>query len=304
MSTPQQPHAVFKSIVVDRSGSMSSFQGKHTEMTHRMLMETQEEAGNSDVRTRVSLTTFDDRTNYPMVNIDPTRGDMLDQSQLQKMLYPRGCTRFNDTLIEEVKKLEKAAEDYRKSLPTALRRLDPLIVRIVIAITDGEDNSSRQTTEQCRNIMNDYRHSGGKAILMAANMDAERIGANYGFNSDRCITVHNSDEQAIEAGFRSVMRCERQMTQGIEVAPFSQLERNRSCPVQNFQDFDDNDLHSVPAAIADHDSTNFLPTPPQLQRNFNQQTTYSFSTPGSDGLQCRAQTVEAFPVLNENEAEV
>ena len=261
MSSESHPHAVFKSIVVDRSGSMASFQEKHIEMAYRMLMETQEEAKKSGVRTRVSLTTFDDRANYPMIFNDPNSMQMLDQSQLRQMLYPRGTTRFNDTLIEEVEKLEKATEEYRKSLPTALRRLDPLIVRIVIAITDGEDNSSQQTTEQCRNVMNDYRHSGGKAILMAANMDAERIGANYGFNSDRCITVHNSDEQAIEAGFRSIMRCERQMTQGIEVAPFTQLERTSSCPMNNTNshptNFDDDDLLPVPT----------LAMPPRLVRH-------------------------------------
>ena len=47
-----------------------------------------------------------------------------------------------------------------------------------------------------------FRNSEGEFYgvpIMAANMDAEQIGANYGFNSDRCITVHNSNEEAIEA---------------------------------------------------------------------------------------------------------
>ncbi len=253
MSIASQPHAVFKTIIVDRSGSMSSFRGKHIEMTHRMLMETQDEAEKSSVRTRVSLTTFDDRVHYPMEMIDPTQEDLLACTQLNKMLYPRGSTRFNDTLIEEVEKLEKAATDYKKSLPAALRRLDPLIVRIVIAITDGQDNVSNSSIIECRDIMKEYRRNHGTAILMAANMDAEQIGANYGFNSDRCITVHNSNEEAIEAGFRSVMRCQREISLGLDSAPFTYLERTSSCPMHNtptvFEDDDDNMSNNLPTFL-------------------------------------------------------
>ena len=104
-----QPHTVFKHIIVDRSGSMNSFRGKHIEMCQRLLMETQEESEKSGIKTYISLTTFDDRVNYPMDLADPTVEDMPDQSQLQKMLYPRGSTRFNDTLIEELEKLESHA---------------------------------------------------------------------------------------------------------------------------------------------------------------------------------------------------
>ena len=250
MSNASQPHAVFKTIIVDRSGSMNSFRGKHIEMTHRMLMETQEQAEKSGIRTRVSLTTFDDRINYPMEMIDPTQEDMLDQLQLNKMLYPRGSTRFNDTLIEEVEKLEKAAADYKKSLPIALRRLDPLIVRIVIAITDGEDNVSDNSIDRCRDIMKEYRHNNGTAILMAANMDAEKIGKDYGFNSDRCITVHNSNENAIEAGFRSVMRCQHELSLGLDSAPFTPFERTSSCPMnRNVATFDSDHEDNLPTLI-------------------------------------------------------
>ena len=284
MSFASTPHAVFKTIIVDRSGSMSSFQGKHIEMTHRMLMETQEQAEKSEVRTRISLTTFDNEVNYPMEMVDPIEDDMLDLSQLNKMLYPRSSTRFNDTLLEEVEKLEKAAEDYKKSLPVALRRLDPLIVRIVIAITDGQDNVSNSSIIECRDIMKAYRRANGTAILMAANMDAEQIGANYGFNSDRCITVHNSNEEAIEAGFRSVMRCQREISLGLDSAPFTYLERVSSCPNRNaptvFESDDESMSNNVPTLLA----------PPVLTRQHAQ----AFSANNTFG----------FTSLNENQAEV
>ena len=251
MTTHTKPTAVFKHIIVDRSGSMNSFQGKHIEMCHRMLMETQEEAEKSGIKTHISLTTFDDRVNYPMDLSDPTVEEMPDQSQLRKMLYPRGSTRFNDTLIEELEKLESHADFCRKTLPLALRRLDPLIVRILVVITDGYDNVSDNSTETCRNMMNEYRKSGGQAILMAANMDAEEVGSNYGFNSDKCITVHNSNENAIESSFRSIGRMQREMTLGLEVTPFTQIERVSSCPMgaaNNQMDFNDQ-LRTVPTLV-------------------------------------------------------
>lgn len=258
MSLASKPHAVFKHIIVDRSGSMNSFCGKHIEMCHRLLMETQEESEKTGIKTHISLTTFDDKVNYPMDLVDPTKEDMPDQSQLQKMLYPRGSTRFNDTLIEEVEKLKSHVDNYKKNLPLPLRRLDPLIVTIVIAITDGFDNVSQNSTEICRNIMNTYRKNRGQAILMTANMDAEIVGSNYGFNSDRCITVHNSDEQAIESGFNSIGRLQREMTQGMEVTPITHIERALSCPMTDPIDyFDTISQQPIPA----------LAMPPALTRN-------------------------------------
>tara|TARA_A100001015_G_C14800076_1_gene636565 strand:+ start:53 stop:712 length:660 start_codon:yes stop_codon:yes gene_type:complete len=219
-----------------------------------------------------------------MEMVDPTMEDLLACTQLNKMLYPRGSTRFNDTLIEEVEKLEKAATDYKKSLPIALRRLDPLIVRIVIAITDGQDNVSNNSVDQCRDIIKEYRRNNGTAILMAANMDAEQIGANYGFNSDRCITVHNSNEEAIEAGFRSVMRCQREISLGLDSAPFTPFERTSSCPMHsNVATFDSDHEDDVPTLLR----------PPVLQRQQAQHP-----------LVFDSNTAFAFSDFNENQAEV
>ena len=98
--------------------------------------------------------------------------------------------------------------------------------------------------------MNAYRKNGGKAILMAANMDAEIVGSNYGFNSDRCITVHNSNEEAIESGFRSIGRLQREMTLGLEVTPITHIERVSSCPMANHQiGFANVDLQTVPTLV-------------------------------------------------------
>ena len=76
--------------------------------------------------------------------------------------------------------------------------------------------------------MRKFRKSGGRAILMTANMDAEVVGGWYGFNPQKSITVHNSNEDAIETCYRAVSGMARNLTQGIDAPPFSALQRAQS----------------------------------------------------------------------------
>ena len=228
-----EPYAIFKQIVIDRSGSMSSMGDKPVEMTHRLLMETQEQAKNTGVYTRINVTTFDEDVTHFMQNVDPTVSNMPTFSELSQAMYPRGSTRFNDTLIEEIGKLKKSKETYLKSLNKEIKNLDPKITLILIVITDGQDNYSKSDINTCKQVVKDFRKNNGKAILMAANMNAEIVGSNYGFNRDRCITVHNSDEQAIESGFDAVLDSQRQISQGFDNPVFTQFQRSSSCPISN-----------------------------------------------------------------------
>jgi len=108
-------------------------------------------------------------------------------------LCPRSCTRFNDTLIEQVETLEHRKNAYLNKLSNSARKLNPDVAMVLIAITDGADNCSSKTIFETRRTMVEFRKNGGRAILMAANMDAEVIGSRYGFNPEKSITVHNCE---------------------------------------------------------------------------------------------------------------
>ena len=95
-----------------------------------------------------------------------------------------------------------------------------------------------------------FRKNGGRAILMAANMDAEEIGGWYGFNPEKSITVHNSNEQAIESCYRAVSTMARNMSQGIDV-PFTGLQR-ASSNMPSVSDDDDNDFNLTPPTLIRH----------------------------------------------------
>ncbi|RZD41417.1 MAG: hypothetical protein CXT73_05005 [Methanobacteriota archaeon] len=221
------PTKVFKTIVADRSGSMSSFGGKQYDMAEHLLQDAKKQAVDTQKSTEVTFVTFDDEPQDLMRDRDLLTEDIPIRHELEAALCPRATTKFNDTLIQEIERLLEKKAEYLASLSKDVRKLNPDVATVLIAITDGADNSSSKTVFEARRTMVEFRENGGRAILMAANMDAEIIGGRYGFNPDKAITVHNSDERAIECCYRAVSQMARNVTQGIDV-PFSPLQRNLS----------------------------------------------------------------------------
>ncbi len=244
------PSIIFKTILVDRSGSMSSFQGKQYDMVEHLLEDSKKQALETKKPTYVKLVSFDNEVNI-IIDQDISTYN-ISRPELMEKLAPRSSTRFNDTLIEEIDSLILKKDEYLKSLSKKAKALNPDVAMVLIAITDGEDNVSQHSTKGTREEMLQFRQNGGRAILMAANMDAELIGGWYGFNPEKAITVHNSNPVAIESCYRAVSNMARNMTQGLDV-PFTALQRSQSS-----QPIDDDDTLPVLA-------------PPKLVRNMARQ---------------------------------
>jgi len=258
------PVKIFKTIVADRSASMDTFNGKQYDMVEHLLQDAQKQAIETQKSTVVTLVAFDNTANDIMRDRDLLTEDIPLRQEIVDGLRPCASTRFNDTLIEEVEKLEKQKNDYLSSLQHSVRELNPDVAIVLIAITDGDDNASINGRKQTREKMLSFRKNGGRAILMAANMDAEEVGGWYGFNPEKSITVHNSNEQAIESCYRAVSSMARNMSQGID-APFTGLQRASS----NMPTVVDND--------DDDDSDLAQPRLPILRRSYNQPQLVSFS---------------------------
>jgi len=258
------PVKIFKTIVADRSASMDTFNGKQYDMVEHLLQDAQKQAIETQKSTVVTLVAFDNTANDIMRDRDLLTEDIPLRQEIVDGLRPCASTRFNDTLIEEVEKLEKQKNDYLSSLQHSVRKLNPDVAIVLIAITDGDDNASINGRKQTREKMLSFRKNGGRAILMAANMDAEEVGGWYGFNPEKSITVHNSNEQAIESCYRAVSTMARNMSQGID-APFTGLQRASS----NMPTVVDNDN--------DDDSDLAQPRMPILRRSYNQPQLVSFS---------------------------
>ncbi len=225
---PAPPVATFTHVITDRSGSMCSMNGLQIPMNKKLLDETKEMAEKTETPTFVTFTTFDDIVEHLTDNKNILDYDVPSEEELHSSLAPRGTTRFIDTVLEAIEDIEKKHEEYKKSLPRKVRALDPRIVRLINCTTDGMDNCSMNDPGDLHDAMSKFRKNGGEALLLAANMDAERIGKEFGFNSDISLTVHASDPDAIEFAFDSLRTQSQRVTSGGSAIPFTQLERQTS----------------------------------------------------------------------------
>lgn len=250
------PTIIFKTILADRSASMESFNGKQYDMVEHLLNDAKKQALETNQSTHVKFVTFDNRVTT-VIDQDISSYN-IDRDIIEDVMKPSASTRFNDTLIEQIDSLILKKENYLQSLPNKARDLKPDIAMVLIAITDGEDNVSQHSIEGTREEMLQFRQNGGRAILMAANMDAEEIGGKYGFNPEKAITVHNSNPVAIESCYRAVSTMARNLSLGIDTSftPFErassqtaplqsgtglpQLQRAMALPLQSIPDDDDN----------------------------------------------------------------
>ena len=225
---PAPPVATFTHVITDRSGSMCSMNGLQIPMNKKLLDETKEMAEKTETPTFVTFTTFDDIVEHLTDNKNILDYDVPSEEELHSSLAPRGTTRFIDTVLEAIEDIEKKHEEYKKSLPRKVRALDPRIVRLINCTTDGMDNCSMNDPGDLHDAMSKFRKNGGEALLLAANMDAERIGKEFGFNSDISLTVHASDPDAIEFAFDSLRIQSQRVTSGGSAIPFTQVERQTS----------------------------------------------------------------------------
>ena len=237
---PAPPTATFTHIITDRSGSMCSMNGLQIPMNKKLLDETKELAKKTETPTFVTFTTFDDKVEHLTDNKNILDYDVPSEEQLRSSLAPRGTTRFIDTVLEAIEDIENKHEEYKKALPRKVRASDPRIVRLINCTTDGMDNCSDHFRQDLHDAMSKFRKNGGEALLLAANMDAERIGKDYGFNSDISLTVHASDPDAIEFAFSSLRTQSQRVTSGGTAIPFTSVERQTSLAVSDDPTFDNN----------------------------------------------------------------
>ena len=222
------PMATFNKIIVDRSGSMYSMNGVQVTMNEKLLEDAHDTAKESNTPTFVTFTTFDDKVETHISNKNILTTQIPDKSELKKYLEPRGSTRFIDTILEAITDIKKEVKDYIATLPKKTRDLNPRIVKLINCTTDGYDNMSNHTANELQTAMNNFRNNGGEALLLTANMDAQEIGEQYGFNSDTSLTVHASDPDAIEYAFQCLRTTSAQVSSGGTAIPYTQLQRATS----------------------------------------------------------------------------
>lgn len=146
-------------VIADRSGSMASIRSGAIEGFNSFLTQQKALPGKANF----TLILFDDEYKVVHDRVPINDVPMLDNATF----VPRGWTALNDAIGKAV---------------TKLNVLNPK--KAVIAIlTDGEENASKEfTTEQIKNLIRGCENERKwQVAYLAANQDAFKVGATYGF---------------------------------------------------------------------------------------------------------------------------
>jgi hypothetical protein len=181
------------------------------------------------------LTTFDDKVEKPVKDV-PIHDFELDESHIT----PRGMTALYDAIGAQ------------------LENMPFKIPRIVVIITDGDDNSSRifnptAISEQ----ITERRKFGWTFIFLAANQDAIAAGRALSIPEETSCTFDCEEEGATMGVIRAASDAiSRAQTSGTPVA-FTKLERETSAGTQR---------PCATQCVDESDNLSSAPPPPPLIR--------------------------------------
>ena len=221
---PDVPPAYVDAVaVLDRSGSMVALLPGATAGVRHFLDEQKARHDNS----YVEVVTFDDKVEIPYSGkTNQMMGTDIDACIAA--LFARNMTRLYDTAIEAIHRQMKRLENWSKNLPRAVKRLAPKPIAILFVLTDGLDNKSLADAAAFKRAVKCLEKTwGATCIFVAANQDAMRAGAAYGFNPD---TVLQMDADAVhtQAAFKSATASAARACSG-QIPTMTQLERSVTC---------------------------------------------------------------------------
>ncbi len=215
-------------ILIDRSGSMSSILSTLITSLHSFIDETKQTAEDAE-QCYFRIATFSTTRNvvYPPTPINNSYfGELkaVDNDTIQFNTY--GCTRLIDSAIEEIDILSNKLNELENKN----------ILSWFVLLTDGEDNMSESNNDLLKTKVNEIKEKGVHCIFMGANIDAIKTGEQYGFNSEQTLQVdmdvHEDQTNApLYTGFRAISQ---NMTQTLnndeQDMSFSTIQRSSSAP--------------------------------------------------------------------------
>ena len=213
-------------ILIDRSGSMSSILSTLITSLHSFIDETKQTAENAQ-QCYFRIATFSTTRNvvYPPMN-NTYFGELraVDNDTIRFNTY--GCTRLIDSAIEEIDILSNKLDELENKN----------ILSWFVLLTDGEDNMSVSNNDLLKTKVNEIKEKGVHCIFMGANIDAIKTGEQYGFNSEQTLQVdmdvHEDQTNApLYTSFRAISQNMTQTLNNDDLdMSFSTIQRTTSAP--------------------------------------------------------------------------
>ena len=163
-------------FILDRSGSMGGLESDTIGGFNSVIEKQKKIEGAA----RVTTVLFDDK-----VELLHDRVDLATIAPMtSKDYFVRGCTALLDAVGSTVKRINKTQKASAEGRPDHT---------IVVIITDGMENASRQFTfDQVRKLIERRESKNGwEFMFMGANMDAIAAAGSIGIHADRAATFVN-----------------------------------------------------------------------------------------------------------------
>lgn len=226
MSTPINQKTIVGTVLVDRSGSMTSILPTLLKSLHSFVDETKQTAEQQQ-NTYFRLSTFSvtRHTIFPIGERNEFADiKLLNTNDIQFNTY--GCTRLIDSAIEEVDLLNAKLNDLD----------DKDTMSWFVLLTDGEDNLSQTPSLILRDKIKALKERGVCCMFMGANIDAIQTGSQFGFEEGQSLQIDLEDNQdmytgPLSQGFRAVSdNITRTLIDDTHDSSFSTMQRISSAP--------------------------------------------------------------------------
>ena len=178
--------------LIDRSGSMSSMIDESVAGYNNFIDAQRKLEGSA----RVTLATFDDRFEYVLKAEPLSKTKKITQAQVK----PRGMTALRDSLgtliTQQYQRI--SVEDWADKV-------------IVVVLTDGNDNSSKEYDQtSIKALVESYSTRGWEFIFLGANIDAYSQGSALGITKNIQYTADKAGMTRAYAQMNSVVASTRQ----------------------------------------------------------------------------------------------
>lgn len=160
------PNKTYVSLLLDRSGSMTSCRDAILGSVNKYIAETKGSSNTVDVH--FALTIFD------CESIDIIRnGSSADLKPLEdEEFVPRGLTPLLDAIAFAVGQLDEALAN------------EPYAKAVFVVATDGEENASiKHTHAHVTKLIDDRQSAGWLIVFLGAGLDAARQGVHLGIRA-------------------------------------------------------------------------------------------------------------------------
>lgn len=190
-------------LIVDQSGSMGTIREESQQALDGLIKDQKEQPG----KLAIKLVTFNHVvTPYELINAENFEGVKLD---------PEGMTALHDAMGSGIVLLDKELETLEEK-PGKV---------IVVVLTDGFENFSREYTAQSVKKLREY-HEDWEFLFLGANQDAILTASQFGIARGSSLTYAASAE-GIEASLEATSRYLGATRSGL-AAEFTDEDRARS----------------------------------------------------------------------------